>query len=274
MSLWEADCLSGPAVVTSLTGIDVYAALFLTLLGVCAYVRLGDLRATFLCDCSHALILMVIILYFMFEIYSQSALIGSPRQMFEILKTAVVTRPVEGNEDGSYMIMKFNHALVFGIIQLCSGSGTVCLDQPYWQRAIASRPTTAVRAYISGVVARFTIPFGFATTLGLAAQALTENPKFSIYPNALSASDISAGPASNYAASTPLGKNGAVALFITLFMAVTRYATAEATAVSGIMTFDVYKTNIKPHAAPRQMIHMAHMNLCLSGVTMAIFACI
>jgi hypothetical protein len=35
--------------VTALTGMNVYAAVFLIPLGVCVYVVLGGLRATFLC---------------------------------------------------------------------------------------------------------------------------------------------------------------------------------------------------------------------------------
>jgi Na+/proline symporter len=41
--------LGGSAVVTSLTGMNVYAAIFLIPLGVVAYVLMGGLRATFLC---------------------------------------------------------------------------------------------------------------------------------------------------------------------------------------------------------------------------------
>lgn len=44
--------LGGSAVVTSLTGMNVYAAIFLIPLGVCVYVVLGGLRATFLCKVS------------------------------------------------------------------------------------------------------------------------------------------------------------------------------------------------------------------------------
>jgi len=176
--------LGGSAVVTSLTGMNVYAAIFLIPVGVCVYVVLGGLRATFLCklcvelsglelrillgDYSHTLILMIIILYFLFSAYTTNAQIGSPSEMYELLKAAAIKRPVAGNQDGSYLTLKSNFALVFGVIQLCSGSGTVFLDQAYWQRgksskwscqcrhslttgsAIASRPTTAVRAYILG----------------------------------------------------------------------------------------------------------------------------
>lgn len=41
--------LGGSAVVTALTGMNVYAAIFLIPVGVCVYVVLGGLRATFLC---------------------------------------------------------------------------------------------------------------------------------------------------------------------------------------------------------------------------------
>lgn len=243
-------------------------------LGVCAYVILGGLRATFLCDYSHTLILMVIILYFMFHAYATSDLIGSPSEMFELLRKAAIQRPVAGNEDGSYMTLKSNYALIFGVIQLCSGSGTVFLDQAYWQRAIASRPTTAVKAYILGGLAWFAIPFGFSTTLGLAAVALTDNPRFPTYPNPPSSADISAGLAAAFSASTLLGQGGAVALLIVLFMAVTSCASAELIAVASLLTFDVYKAYIKPKASSDSLILVSHICICIFGMTMAVFACI
>ncbi|THW20594.1 solute symporter family transporter [Aureobasidium pullulans] len=266
--------LGGSAVVTSLTGMNVYAAIFLIPVGVCAYVVLGGLRATFLCDYSHTLILMIIILYFMFNAYATSDLIGSPGEMYELLKKAAVQRPVEGNVDGSYMTLKSNYALIFGVIQLCSGSGTVFLDQAYWQRAIASRPATAVRAYILGGIAWFAIPFGFSTTLGLAAVALTDNPRFPTFPGVPTSSDISAGLAASYAAQALLGKGGAVALLIVLFMAVTSCASAELIAVSSLLTFDVYKRYIRPTASPSSLIFVSHAMICAFGLTMAVFACI
>lgn len=210
----------------------------------------------------------------MFQVYAENSLIGSPAEMFKLLKKAANLRPVDGNKDGSYLTLKSNNALIFGVIQLCSGSGTVFLDQAYWQRAIASRPTTAVRAYILGGMAWFAIPFGFATTLGLAAVALTDNPAFPTYPNPPTSDQISAGLAAAFSSSTLLGKNGAVALLITLFMAVTSCASAELIAVSSILTFDIYKTYVKPAATPQNLIFMAHVNVAVFGLTMAIFAII
>ncbi|KAH3917376.1 hypothetical protein HBI56_118630 [Parastagonospora nodorum] len=266
--------LGGSAVVTSLTGMPVYAAIFLIPVGVCAYVILGGLRATFLCDYSHTLILMIIILYFMFNAYAISPLIGSPGEMFDLLKKAGAQRPIEGNKDGSYLTLKSNYGLIFGVIQLCSGSGTVFLDQAYWQRAIASKPSTAVRAYLLGGLAWFAIPFGFSTTLGLAAAALTDHPNFPTYPNVPTPGQISSGLAAAFAAETLMGQGGAIALLIVLFMAVTSCASAELIAVSSLLTFDIYKEYIQPKATPKQLIFVSHIMICVFGLTMSIFACI
>ncbi|EPQ58324.1 solute symporter family transporter [Gloeophyllum trabeum ATCC 11539] len=256
--------LGGSAVVTALTGMNVYAAVWLIPVGVTIYVILGGLRATFLCDYTHTFILMII--------YSSSPLIGSPREMYNLLKIAAAKRPVAGNTDGSYMTLKSNFALIFGVIQLCSGSGTVFLDQGYWQRAIASRPSTAVRAYLLGGLAWYAIPFAFATTLGLAAVALTDHPSFPTYPNPLSASQVSAGLAAPTAAVALLGKGGAAALLIILFMAVTSAASSEMIATSSILTFDVYKLHIRPDAPPATMIQVSHIMIVVFAFVMATMA--
>lgn len=225
-------------------------------------------------DYSHTLILMIIIIYFMFSVYATNDLIGSPSRMYDLLKAASIERPVAGNQDGSYLTLKSNYGLIFAVIQLCSGLGTVFLDQGYWQRAIASRPTTAVRAYIMGGFAWFAIPFGFATTLGLAAVALTDNPRFPTYSNNMTSSQVSAGLSAPFGAAALLGKNGAVALLLTLFMAVTSSSSSELIAVSSIFTFDIYKVYIKPSATPQQLIFVSHVMICVFSVVMACVACL
>lgn len=217
---------------------------------------------------------MIIILYFMFNAYAVSPLIGSPGEMYDLLKKAGTQRPIAGNKDGSYVTLKSNSGLIFGVIQLCSGSGTVFLDQAYWQRAIASKPSTAVRAYLLGGLAWFAIPFGFSTTLGLAAAALTDNPRFPTYPNVPTSGQISSGLAAAFAAETLMGQGGAIALLIVLFMAVTSCASAELIAVSSLLTFDVYKAYIQPKATPKQLIFVSHVMICVFGLTMSVFACI
>jgi hypothetical protein len=63
-------------------------------------------------------------------------------------------------------------------------------DQAYWQRAIASEPSTSVKAFLWGGIAWFGIPMGIATSLGLSAVALAHgsNPIIT-----LTSSEVSAG---------------------------------------------------------------------------------
>jgi hypothetical protein len=125
-----------------------------------------------------------------------------------------------------------------------------------------------------GGLAWFAIPFGFATTLGLAAVALADHPQFPTYPNLPSESDISAGLASALSASALLGTSGAVALLLSLFLAVTSCASAELIAVSSILTFDIYKSYFHPAASPARLILVSKVCICIFGLTMSLFAVI
>jgi len=89
-------------------------------------------------------------------------------------------------------------------------SGTVFNDQAYWQRAIASQPSTAVKGYMLGGSAWLSVPLGFATSLGLAAAVLRDDP---LFPT-LSDAQVSAGLPAAAAAQTLLGANGAIILLM------------------------------------------------------------
>ena len=77
----------------------------------------------------------------------------------------------------------------------------------------------------------------FSTTLGLAAVALRGDPSMRV----LTPMDVSAGLPAPSAAAALLGKSGAAAVLIVLFLAVTSATSAELIAVSSILTYDVYK---------------------------------
>ncbi|KAH7929342.1 Na+/solute symporter [Leucogyrophana mollusca] len=263
--------LGGSAVVNAFTGMNIYAANFLIPLGVCIYVILGGLRATFLCDYSHTLILMILILYFFFYTYSEAELIGGFEGMYRLLQQASVERPVAGNQDGSYLTLKSNYGLVFMIIQITGGFGTVMLDQGYWQRAIASEAKTAVRAYLMGGIAWFAVPLTFSTIMGLAAVALATSPSFP-YPGGLTPAEIDAGLAAPAGVVTLLGSGGAAAMLILLFMAVTSAASSEMIATSSILTFDLYQIHFKPDASPESLIRVSHVMVAVWAVIMSCVA--
>ncbi|KAF7299220.1 Urea transporter [Mycena indigotica] len=247
--------LGGSATVTDLTGMSTIAACFLIPLGVSIYVVVGGMRSTLLCDYTHTTVLFAIILVFVFSVYATSDKIGSPSKMYDLLTAAAKTSPVPGNAHGSYVTMRSKNGLIFGVINIIGNFATVFQDQAYFQRAIASRPSTTVKAYLLGGLAWFAIPFTLATTLGLAAVALRGDPEM----RPLSAADVSAGLPAAAAASALLGKAGAAALLVLLFLAVTSATSAELIAVSSLLTYDVYKRYINPQANEAQIMRVSHL---------------
>ncbi|KAF8880652.1 urea transporter [Infundibulicybe gibba] len=258
--------LGGSATVTDLTGMSTIAACFLIPLGVAIYVVVGGMRSTLLCDYTHTSVLLAIILVFVFTVYSTSDKIGSPTRMHQLLTAVSATTPVPGNAHGSYLTMRSRNGLVFGVINIIGNFATVFQDQAYWQRAIASQPATTVKAYLLGGLAWFAIPFTLATTLGLAAVALTGDPDM----RALSPADVSAGLPAAAAATALLGKPGAIALLILLFLAVTSACSAELIAVSSILTYDVYKKYVNPQANEEQTLRMGHRMVAFYALCCAI----
>lgn len=205
---------------------------------------------------THTSVLFAIILTFVFTVYATSGYIGSISQMHHLLSEVTQIMPVSGNAQGSYLTLRSLNGLIFGVINLIGNFATVFQDQAYWQRAIASRPATTVKAYLIGGLAWFAVPFAFSTTLGLAAVALGAVPASSSptqVPTAngfvpllqpLTQDEISAGLPASFAAATLLGKSGAAALLIVLFLAVTSATSAELIAVSSVLTYDVYVVRI------------------------------
>jgi len=262
--------LGGSATVTDLTGMNTIAACFLIPIGVAIYVVAGGMRATLLCDYTHTAVLFAIILTFIFTAYATSPKIGSPAKMHELLVKAATERPVSGNAHGSYLTMRSKNGLIFGVINIIGNFATVFNDQAYWQRAIASKPQSCVKAYLLGGLAWFSIPFAFATTLGLSAVALYGDPDMRV----LSPADVSAGLPAPSAAAALLGTSGAAAMLILLFLAVTSATSAELIAVSSLLTYDVYKRYINPRATEAQIMRVSHMMVAFFAICMGFFGLI
>jgi Na+/proline symporter len=123
-----------------------------------------------------------------------------------------------------------------------------------------------------GGISWFAIPWLMATTMGLAALALEGNPAFPTYPNRMDDADVSAGLVVPYAAVALLGKGGAVAVLLIVFMAVTSASSAELIAVSSIFTYDIYQTYFNPAASGRKLIYMSHAMVVGFGLFMAAFS--
>lgn len=108
--------------------------------------------------------------------------------------------------------------------------------------------------------------------MGLAALALENNPVFPTYPGRIPAHEVSAGLVLPHAATAMLGKGGATATLLLIFMAVTSAMSAELIAVSSIFTYDIYQTYINPTASGKFLIKMSHTSCVVFAVVMAAFS--
>jgi len=255
--------LGGAAVVNSLTGINIDVAVFLIPIGVIFYTFFGGLKATFFADYLNASFIFVVVIIFVITIYFLNPSIGGISGMYHKLSTAAALKPVEGNSAGAYLTMASVGALIFGIINIVGNFGTVFVNQSYWQRAIAARPRSAVKGFLTGGLAWFAIPFTLATTLGLSAVATGVS---------LTPEQISNGLVAPAAASHVLGDVGAILLLTILFTAVTSAGSAELVAASSLITYDIYRTYANPASSGRQLIKISRISILGFGLGMGILA--
>ena len=255
--------LGGAAVVNALTGINVYIAAFLIPVGVIAYTLFGGLKATFLAEYFNTAFIFVVVLIFTSAIYFVNPDIGGISGMFEKLSNAAAMYPVEVNAAGSFLTLASVGALIFGVINIVGNFGTVFVDQSYWQRAIASRPRSVVPGFLVGGLAWFAIPFALATTLGLAAVAVNLE---------LTPLEISSGLVAPLAAAHLLGDIGAILMLTVLFTAVTAAGSAQLISVSSLVTYDVFRTYIKPSSTGRQLMRISRYAILGFGLGMGALA--
>lgn len=255
--------LGGAAALNSLTGINIYVAAFLIPVGVIIYTFFGGLKATFLAEYMNTTFLFAVVLVFVTAVYFTNPQIGGISGMFEKLTSAAALKPVEGNSAGSYLTLASTGALIFGIINIVGNFGTVFVDQAYWQRAIAAGTRSVFRGFLLGGLAWFAIPFSLATTLGLAAVAINLQ---------LTPEQTRMGLVAPNAASSIMGDVGAILILTILFTAVTSAGSAELISVSSLVTYDIYRTYVKPSSSGRGLMRISRLSIVLFGMGMGLLA--
>ncbi len=251
--------LGGSAVVNGLTGMDISLAAFLIPIGVMIYTLVGGLKATFVADYMHTIIIFVTILTFVTAVYVNSDITGGVQGMYDKLVEAAKLNPIEGNAAGAFLTMASIGGLMFGIINIVGNFGTVFVDQAYWQRAIAAKPSSTVKGFLLGGACWFAIPFTLATTMGLTAVALDVD---------LTPAQVQLGLVVPAAATALMGEVGAIMVLTMLFMAVTSAGSAELIAVSSIITYDIYRTYKNPNATGKQLLKVSRATIVGFGLGM------
>ena len=264
--------LGGAAVVNGLTGMDISLAAFLIPVGVMIYTLVGGLKATFVADYMHTVIIFIVILTFVAMVFFISPITGGIEGMYNKLVEAAALNPVleptfvegePGNAMGAYLTMASAGGLIFGVINIVGNFGTVFVDQAYWQRAIAAQPSSTVKGFLLGGMCWFAIPFTLATTMGLTAVALDVE---------LTPEQVQLGLTVPAAASVLMGEIGATMVLVMLFMAVTSAGSAELIAVSSLLTYDIYRTYKNPKATGKQLLKVSRAVIVAFGLGMGALA--
>ncbi|KAJ5703547.1 hypothetical protein N7493_011472 [Penicillium malachiteum] len=243
--------LVGGAVFNVLTGVNKDALNFLFQIGVVIYTLFGGIKATFLTDWLHT--------------YKTSNVIGSSKNMWELLTTASALHPVEGNAEGSYMTMRSQEGGYIGLIFVGSGFAAA-VDSQLFQKAIAANPAGTLPGYLLGSISWFTIPFVLASTFGLIAAATEHLPSFPTYPNRMNSYEVTSGLAMPYAALSVMGDGGDFAVLLMVFMAVTSAMSSETVATTALLIYNFYHSYTNPKATGKKIPRVSHYIIPLFAI--------
>lgn len=96
----------------------------------------GGIKATFLTDYAHTVVILIILLMFAFAAYATNDNLGSPSKVYDLLVEAANKHPVAGNAGGSYLTMHSKEGAIFFVINIVGNFGTVFCDNGYYNKAI------------------------------------------------------------------------------------------------------------------------------------------
>ncbi|KAI1629485.1 SSS family solute:Na+ symporter [Exophiala viscosa] len=257
--------------VTTLTGMNIIASTYLLPLGVAVYTYFGGLRATFLTDYVHTFIIMIILVWFTIKVIAVKE-IGSIGALYDAVVQAGKDYPVDGNYEGSYLTMRSQQCLYFGILHITANFGSVIMDTGFWQKGFSADVAAAVPGYVLGGVASFSVPWCVGTIVGLAGLALEVTPIWPGYPTRLTADEVANGLVLPYVAQAVAGKAGAGAILLTIFMSCTSIASAQLIAMSSIISFDIYGTYINKTPTNKQLIRWSHIGVVFSALFVSTLA--
>lgn len=87
------------------------------------YTIFGGIKATFLTDYVHTLMIFIIIFIFAFTAYTTNVNLGSPGRVYDLLVQAAKRHPVAGNAEGSYLTMRSKEGAIFFVINIVGNFG-------------------------------------------------------------------------------------------------------------------------------------------------------
>ncbi|PCH01786.1 Sodium/solute symporter [Penicillium occitanis (nom. inval.)] len=141
--------LGAAGVISARTGMNIVASTFLLPLGVIVYTVAGGLKAIFLTDYVHTLIVMVTLAFLTIKAINNPAITG-----------------LSSFYDGSIFSIKSKSSIIFGLVHSFGDFALVIMDTSFWQKGFAADTAATM----------------VGTTTGLAAIALEKSSTCPTYP--------------------------------------------------------------------------------------------
>lgn len=247
------------------------------------YTAVGGLKATFLTDFLHTTIALNLLIYFTVAVLTNEH-VGGISGLYN--KVSALNVQIDGNYAGSLLTFKSHDAIVWSVVLRIGNLALVVMvryivmheehqanvtqDTAFWQKSFASDVRATVPGYTLASAAIIAVPWGVGTVIGLACRAIEFTPIFqSVVPDGLTADLVGNGMVLPLVLKSLLGDSAVRALLVLTFMAVTSTMSSSMIAVSSLVSFDIFRTYLKPSASDRQILRVSHGAVILHGFVIA-----
>lgn len=252
--------------------LHIVASMMLIPFGVLLYTAFGGLKATFLTDFVHTLILLIVLCYINTAVLTLEK-IGGLDGLYNKLVDHDSDRYIEGNFAGSFITGKLKGLVIFGLILTAGNFGLCIMDSLFWQKTFSADTRLTVPAYLTSAVLIFLNVWPLGAIVGGASLVLSNTQEWPTYPREMLTYEISLGFTLPYTLKTVLGNGGVGAILLVIYLAVTLTVLAQLISVSLIVSFDIFKKYLKNDAGNRLMITVSHVTVVAFGLFAAGFSC-
>lgn len=251
--------------------LHLVASTLLIPFGVLLYTTFGGLKATFLTDYVHTLILLIVLCYVNTAVLTSDQ-IGGLDGLYEKLVASDGDRYIEGNYQGSHITGKSKGAVIFGLILTAGNFGLCIMDSLFWQKAFSANVRLTVPAYITSSVLIFANVWPLGAIIGGAGLVLSQLEVWPTYPRDMSTYEINSGYVLPYALKAVLGNGAVGGLLLVIYLAVTLTVLAQLVSVLLITSFDIFRKYFRPNATNKQMMWVSHISVVGFGLFAPAFA--
>jgi urea-proton symporter len=162
--------------------------------------------------------------------------------------------------------------VLFGVVLKFGNLALVLMDTAFWQKSLAAEVKATVPGYDLASIVIIAIPWCTGTIIGLSARAIEKTPVWVSYPETLTLTQVNSGLVMLYVLKYLLGTGATAGLLVLIFMAINSTASSSMIAVSSIISLDLFRTYINPHASDRKTLQVSHQGVVAHGCFMAGFA--